>query len=219
MPTIEEQLAIQAIVAAKNIPYLVHFTRVENLPFILQHGLQPRSVIDQASNNPQNILFGINAFVNDGIRVDYKREYNCLSISFPNHRMFWGCRQNDNSNWVVLLLHPRILWEKDCLFYPINAASGSVNCLPIENFNNSLALENMFIGERNENMPLHDPTDVQAEVMVQGPIEPHYIMGCIFNSLVLKHNYSMQYTNFRMFYHPAFFSSREYARNKLNFIR
>ena len=57
MLTAQEQKAIQAIVTARNIPYLVHFTRVENLPFILQHGLQPRSVVDDAQNNNNNTRF------------------------------------------------------------------------------------------------------------------------------------------------------------------
>ena len=116
MPTVQEQLAIQAIVTARNIPYLVHFTHVDNLPSILQHGLQPRSVVDDANQNKNNILFGKNIIFNDSYRVDYKREYNCLSVSFPNWRMFWGCRQNSGGNWVVLLLHPKILWEKESLF-------------------------------------------------------------------------------------------------------
>lgn len=219
MPTAQEQLAIQAIVTAKNIPYLVHFTRVENLPFILQHGLQPRSVIDDAQNNVNNILFGRNTVVNDGYRVDYKRDYNCLSISFPNWRMFWGCRQSFGGNWVVLLLDRKILWEKECLFYPTNAASGSVSSLPIHNFNNAIALENMFGGQRYQNMYDHDPTDVQAEVMVHGAIEPHYIGQCLFQNIVSMQYYKSQFPNMNMIQHFPIYNNREKARSSLRFIR
>ena len=219
MPTTQEQLAIQAIVKARKIPYLVHFTCVENLPSILQHGLQPRSVVDDAQNNQNNILFGKNIVVNDSYRVDYKREYNCLSVSFPNCSMFWGCRQNFDGSWVVLLLDPKILWEKECLFYPINAASGSVSALPINNFNNSIALENMFDGQRNQNMCDHDPTNVQAEVMVQGVIEPHYIGHCLFEDRDLCQDNKALFPAVNMIYHSAMYNQRGYTRSNLKFIR
>ena len=219
MPTTQEQLAIQAIVTAKNIPYLVHFTRVENLPSILQHGLQPRSVVDDANQNKNNILFGKNIIFNDSYRVDYKREYNCLSVSFPNWRMFWGCRQNSGGNWVVLLLHPKILWAKESLFYPTNDATGSVSTLRIHNFNNSIALANMFGGQRDQNMCDHDPTDVQAEVMVQGIIAPQYVGYCLFQDLALLQGYQALFPTVNMIYHSAMYSKREYARSNLGFIR
>lgn len=117
----------------KGIPYLVHFTNVENLDSILTNGLYPRSQVD---SDPL-----IKASVNDTIRVDYKPEYNCVSISFPNCRMFYKCRQQPSSSWVVLLLNPKILWEKDCLFYPTNAASNTVSPLPIGQFSTTQALE------------------------------------------------------------------------------
>ncbi|MFH4181086.1 DUF4433 domain-containing protein, partial [Acinetobacter baumannii] len=62
MPTTQEQQAIQAIVTAKNIPYLVHFTRVDNLPSILNNGFYPQS-------RKMQLLNGI-SHINDELRLD-----------------------------------------------------------------------------------------------------------------------------------------------------
>lgn len=218
MPTYEEQVAIQAIVADRNIPYLVHFTRVENLPSILRNGLCPRGLLNGLNNEV--------TLINDTVRADGKTGYNCLSISFPNCSMFWRCRidengERDNTDWAVLLISKRILSEKNCLFYPINAATNTVSGLPIHNFNNANALEAMFAYDRDHWLENHDPTDVQAEVLVEGIIEPEYFGYCLFEKGELKNRYSSLFpdTKIQMMHHTAMFSNRKYARFNLGFKR
>lgn len=202
--TSQEILDIKNIVTNKGIPYLVHFTNVENLESILTNGLYPRAQID---SDPL-----IKASLNDTIRVDFKPQYNCASISFPNCRMFYKYRQQLNTNWVVLLLHPKILWEKDCLFYPTNAASNTVSALPIGQFSTTQALENMFNGQRDVWLQPHDPTDVQAEVMIHDIIEPDYIGYCLFDDVVVMNQYAQAFPNVKMIQHNRFYSNRQYAR-------
>lgn len=101
---------------------------------------------------------------------------------FPNNKMLWHKRkQYPDKEWVFLFLAPRVLWEKPCLFYPTNAASNTVRFCDESLFTTPEALENLFSGER---FGLKDylPTDVQAEIMVQGVIEPSYIFACLFHS-------------------------------------
>ncbi len=88
------QQAIQAHARRIRVPYLVHFTRVANLPSILQHGLYPVS---------RTAEVGVAPVVNDELRLDGHRNATSLSIAFPNYRMFWKYRQeNVGVDWVVL---------------------------------------------------------------------------------------------------------------------
>ena len=111
---------IYEVYREREIPYLLHFTRPENLESILAIGLHPR----------QNIDLGVvpNASVNDTCRNDGRRDRNCLSISFPNYKMFYPLRSaNPGIEWPVLVMKPSILWTMDCLFCENNAASTAIS--------------------------------------------------------------------------------------------
>lgn len=187
MPTPQEQQAIQAIVTARNIPYLVHFTRTDNLPSILNHGFYPQS-------RKMELLSGI-SHINDELRLDNKKDHTCFSITFPNSRMFFRVRNTFGGNWAVLLINKKILWEKDCLFYQSNAASNIVRFNSINDHKGSYALSKMFLSSYEcprENFLLDsDPTDEQAEVMIPGIIESSYIDSIIFDN----NDIAMQYRN------------------------
>lgn len=196
MPTIQEQQAIQAIVAAKNIPYLVHFTRVDNLPSILNNGFYPQS--------RKMELFGGIPHINDELRIDNKKDHTCFSISFPNSRMFFRVRNTFGGNWAILLINKQILWEKECLFYQTNAASNSVRFNSIDNHKGSHALNTMFLS--NDECPREsflldcDPTDEQAEVMIPGIIESSYIDGIIFDNNDMATEYSNRIKDKKIYY-------------------
>lgn len=196
MPTIEEQLAIQAVVTAKNIPYLVHFTRVDNLPSILKNGFYPQS------RNTE--LTGGIPHINDPLRLDNKSDHTCFSISFPNSRMFFRVRNTFNGDWAVLLLKNQILWEKECLFYQTNAASNSVRFNSIDNHQGSHALSAMFLSSdecpRDSFLLDYDPTDEQAEVMIPGIIEPSYIDSIVFDNREIADEYYNRIKDKKIFY-------------------
>lgn len=210
-----EVQAIKKIVQDRNILYLVHFTRIENLDSIFIHGLYPRQDVDTSANDPDHPLYDIpEPVTNDKKRADYKRNYNCLSISFPNDSLFYKHRTQQGGNWGVLLLNPSILWEKECLFYSMNAACHIVNQRPIHIFSTASALENMFLNNRYHSRESYlkpcDPTNVQAEVMVKGIIEPEYIMHCLFNDKVIAADFNKDYTG--MHYLKEMYNNRNYVR-------
>jgi hypothetical protein len=125
---IEDQ--IRRICNRHCITTLVHFTRIENLRSILQNGLLNRSLLETR---------GQQFFCNDSDRVDGHPEAICLSISFPNYRMFYSIRKQKekaeevkDSQWVVLLLDAKVLWELDCAFCQENASSNAVRHIPLE---------------------------------------------------------------------------------------
>ena len=72
-------MTIQQITQARKIPHLVHFTRLENLDSILNHGLLTRA--ECAARQ----IASVNT---DTQRLDYQ-EAVCVSVSFPNYKMFY----------------------------------------------------------------------------------------------------------------------------------
>lgn len=194
-------MTIENVLRRRNIYALVHFTRVENLDSIMTHGLQPRDVVDSAMNQ-------ITGVTNDLYRIDGKRNANCLSVSFPNSKMFFRLRQeNPNTSWVIIVVKPEILNTKLCAFYPTNAACNSVRHLPVANFCGPIAFENLFAQAINGNTVINrhehnylleqDPTDVQAEVLVFDQIEPEHFIGCIFQREDQRVKFSEKYGQFK----------------------
>lgn len=210
---------IKKILQTRGIQYLCHFTRIENLDSILTHGLIPRNGLYNKKFNNNSDLITISGIFNDEIRLDNHEDATCLSISFPNSKMFYKYRQQSNAQWAVIVLDANVLIDKDCAFYPTNAACNSINDNPIEAFQGPNALENLFdeTEEEREGLLLKDPTDVQAEVLVFNKIEPKYIVGCAFSSKSITDDYrrrypslNIQFISYQDFWGP--FDDRSYAR-------
>ena len=168
---------IRAYVKEIGIPHLIHFTRCENLRSIFRHGLHSIKSCDEE---------GIHSVRNDQIRLDGQPDGISLSVTFPNFRMFYKYRQMDvTSDWAVLLLSPKILWEKRCGFFRHNAADSRMRALPRAEVTTLQALREMFEApgvEREHWLRPYDPTDPQAEVMVYEAIEPSLIETVAFET-------------------------------------
>lgn len=164
---------IQQIVREKRIQQLVHFTRLENLASILQEGLMSRQALE---TNCQKMYFH-----NDADRWEGHMNALCLSISFPNYRMFYAYRskpENQGVRWVVLCLDPALLWELSCGFTPKNAASRDMWDHDRQRIHQPDQLLKMFgdgTHHQENGLPLHFTEDPQAEVLVFDPIPPKYI--------------------------------------------
>lgn len=169
---IREQRRVKDIkwhVRDRQIDLLCHFTRLENLPGILQNGLLSRYMLEKSNMNFCAI---------DSDRLDGCRDAICLSVSFPNYKMFNLKREDflkrqqvKHSQWVVLLLDARILWELECIFCQQNASSGSERAIPRQDRREPEALERMFFDFADKsrfdlNLPRNFPTNPQAEVLV-----------------------------------------------------
>lgn len=210
-------MTIEDIIIKRNIKHLIHFTRIENLENILVNGLIPRNgmkdeFVDLLSfwmdeNEEEN---GGKYFYNDLNRLDNKLDYSCLSVGFPNDKMFYKLKlECPHAKWVIISISPQILVNHECLFYPCNAASGLVNSVPTDNYKGAEAFENMF---QNENSY---PQDVQAEIMVKGVIDPKYIQGCAFTKQQYIDEYRAKFPNLKFLLHPTnrgFFGKREWTK-------
>lgn len=204
---------IQEIALSKKVPFLVHFTRAENVPSIMQHGLLPISVARAQDINPA---------INDTMRLDGRLNGTSLSIAFPNGLMFYRLRlENPETDWVILALSTSILWSKKVLFCRHNAADARVSRITSEVLCSPTSFEGMY--EEIEGHPSReaqglksfDPTDVQGEVLIMEPIEPEFIVGALFNSVPSKEAYSAHFGRRKLVVHggrKGMFADRTYYR-------
>ncbi|WP_448096286.1 DarT ssDNA thymidine ADP-ribosyltransferase family protein [Luteibacter yeojuensis] len=151
---------IQAPAVERGITRVLHFTQETNLASILAYGLVTR---DQLAGH----LDGCN----DHYRLD-GTDAVCASIGFPNYKMFYRLRcARSDVQWVVLELAPSVLWERDCAFCAINAATNSVTAIPLAE-RRTLAAFHALFGDFETKprqplaLPSSYPTNPQAEVLI-----------------------------------------------------
>jgi ssDNA thymidine ADP-ribosyltransferase, DarT len=177
---LQRKAAIQDSCSSRKIEVLVHFTRMENLAGILKEGLVPRASLEARTRRP---------IFNDQVRRDGHKDAVCLSISFPNYRMFYKYRCADQtSTWSVLLIKPDVLWEFDCAFCWTNAADSAIIRQPLAILKESSSLRRMFtdrceitgVNRADCQIPDKFPTDPQAEVLVFSHIPLSFITGVTF---------------------------------------
>ncbi|EKM3679511.1 TPA: DUF4433 domain-containing protein [Vibrio parahaemolyticus] len=179
------QEEIQQILERRGIRVLLHFTRLENLPSILEHGLKTKDELDGSAK------------CNDELRLDNHTDTISVSIQHPNDSMFFKYREklrkkDPKADWCVLGIPARILLEQDALFCKRNAASASISCLGEEELRSPASLEAMFdeiegyTSRADQCLNDNDPTDVQAEVLIKGNIPPENIKAIVFTSRQAK---------------------------------
>lgn len=176
----KRQAAIKRFVEDRGIREIVHFTREENLSSILEFGLLCRSTLEK-----QNFQVRFN----DQSRLDGNKDSICLSISFPNFKLFFRWSHANRNNWVVLSITPKVLWEKECLFCHTNAASNDVRRIRGDERRKPEALYGLYedyCGSHKQirrdmlNLTNDMPTNPQAEVLVLQAIDPANILKIHF---------------------------------------
>lgn len=177
-PLDQRQERIKSFVRSRGIRYLFHFTQATDVASILERGLLSRAAMDY-----MNIPYS----PTDDHRRDGHKDASCLSISFPNFKMFSRKRNNlDYSGlWAVLKIDPAVLWELDCAFYFTNASNTCFQTVPLPQLKSFVALRGMFEDtihcQRSAINDIRDhwTTDPQAEVLVFERIPPRYIKRAI----------------------------------------
>ena len=128
---------------------------------------------------------------NDDSRIDGHSDANCLSVSFPNYRMFYRLRRTLGGEWIVLAISPDVLSEFECLYCNTNAAHSSELVRTRDIRRTPAAFEEMFGesarctapgGRSALGLPLGAPTDPQAEILVRGTIPPKHIKAIFVES-------------------------------------
>lgn len=198
---------IKNIIQVRGIEYVLHFTRIENLEFILKNGIKTRQELE---NNNEEAVF------NDTLRLDGHKDATCCSISHPNYKMFYSYRQAElEQEWVVIGIKKDIIWKKDCAFCVENAASNNVRVIPISQKKDINAFTKLFEEingkplRQDLGIPNYCTTNPQAEILVFDTILPEDIIGVGFQSKARANEYKALYGNkFQFIYHKAFFMPR-----------
>lgn len=176
--------SIREIVERRRIDKICHFTLVENLSSILRLGLLgTRNLLEEAISFTRV----------DPDRIDGFPQAVCMTISFPNYKLFRSKREYFRdlhgvglNKWVVLLLKARLLWEMDCAFCSYNASANTVTSISIEERKKPEALEAMFgdmksVSRNKLNFPPHFTSSPQAEVLVFDAVPSSFISEIHFS--------------------------------------
>ncbi|CCO46322.1 hypothetical protein VIBNISOn1_1730001 [Vibrio nigripulchritudo SOn1] len=201
--TVEDD-GVAGVIKNRKIEALYHFSKIENLEAIVNQGLTPRAQLKD----------GDFAFT-DINRSDGFLDANCISISFPQYRMFFIKRiQNPQQNWVVLELSPELILEKESAFFERNAASRTVKSEIIENRKMATAFEKMFDdieelpSREKRELPDNYPTDPQAEILVFDKIERSYIVAAHFADETVLSKYKDKLNGIEARVSPELFDNR-----------
>lgn len=183
------KLKLIQLIGNRKISWLCHFTPRENLKNIKENGLKTR-----------DLLSGFENTFTDQSRFDQYRNAICLSISKPNKWMF-NRKVEQGFDLCLLLISPEVLYRKNCLFYPHNAATASYQDIDIKQIQGELALEKMFANsvsfqksqcapstiERNTFLENCETTSDQAEVQCLENIEPEFIIHIFEDNIPLTY--------------------------------
>ena len=183
------KLKLIQLIGNRKISWLCHFTPRENLKNIKENGLKTR-----------DLLSGFENTFTDQSRFDQYRNAICLSISKPNKWMF-NRKVEQRFDLCLLLISPEVLYRKNCLFYPHNAATASYQDIDIKQIQGELALEKMFANsvsfqksqcapstiERNTFLENCETTSDQAEVQCLENIEPEFIIHIFEDNIPLTY--------------------------------
>ncbi|WP_310458464.1 DarT ssDNA thymidine ADP-ribosyltransferase family protein [Ruixingdingia sedimenti] len=171
---------IAAVVEARNIEHVLHFTLLDNLPGILSNGLLSRSILREADYA---------VFASDADRLDGEDGAISVSISCFYPKMFDAKRfRSGNAPWVILAFDPSLLWNYHCLFYRNGASTNATKYEHGKRYG-GFALERLFDDCSNlmdprgtgfreaHGLPSGWPTFPDAEVQVMNPVHPDYLLG------------------------------------------
>ncbi len=167
------QEEIKSFCAKRGISELLHFVKAAKMPFILRYGLLTNAILRNAGGT-----------IEDNSRIDRNDDHVCLSIDFPNYKLFYKRRMEYATEiWCVLSINKSLLWERPCLFFPSNAAknNGQNGKRGLEGIQ-AIYAANAGATERSPLLKNSLPTEPQAEVLVPDTVQPEDIQKIYFES-------------------------------------
>jgi hypothetical protein len=171
---------IKNFLQKREIHEILHFTPQDNLSSILDNGLWPR-------NHLENLPI-LEVKFPDKVRRDGNIDRYCLSISFPNYKMFHHKRETLGGKWIVLKINPETIIKHSGLFFKTNAGTS----VGLKTGNTTI--ENLFydLNLREElNLPNYFTTNPQAEVQIRSRTPPELIEAIYTDSRNTDDNFRM----------------------------
>ncbi len=205
-----EAMAIRGFMTERGVTRIVHFTSFPGLVGILSLGkvLSRKAMELYRSQNPNSNLcyfFGCN----DSGRWDMKLDYINMSIEHINAKLLWKFQMDDSGTernpWCILEFAPLCLEMEGVLFSISNAASNFVRKYGVcggvfglqrmfyQSLCQSFALSESDLApltdkypslalKRSTTIPMHYPTDEQAEVLIPNELPLEFLRGIVFQT-------------------------------------
>ncbi|SAK77203.1 hypothetical protein AWB82_04968 [Caballeronia glebae] len=164
--------------AKRGITRLCHFTPSRNLIHVLASGyLKDRQTLSMEARDEVNPT--------DAYRRDGHLDKICCSVEYPNGYYLDIVTKKELIflDWVILFIDPVVLWSPGTLFCQRNAAAenGSLIADGWPGYESMFAARVQGAGgrvfRRHATHLSCSPTDLQAEVLVRGPIPIEAIQG------------------------------------------
>ena len=191
---------IRQFIRKNRINYLTHFTRAENLKSILQFGILPASILRR------NPVFSGVCYSSLPLPPEWSTHVS-LNISFPDYKLFMQLQNHQPSDWVILLVDSKVLWDLPCYFFP-DRALPFISCAPVPgqvlNEHQSVkALKELFadregIKRKELDIPQFYPTSPCTEILCGFPIGPSYITQIWFYSEYKFNQWVLSNTEFAL---------------------
>jgi hypothetical protein len=168
------QTEIKEYCDKRGVKELIHFAPISKMPFILRYGLLTNSILKNARSE-----------VGDKSRLDGNDDHICLSVDFPNYKLFFRRRSDAGpaEKWCVLSVSRALTWERSCIFYPCNAArgKGSYGKRGINGLKEMFADTSEGI-DRDRLLKDSYTTNPQAEILVPDAVQPKFIGRVYFET-------------------------------------
>ena len=191
----------------RRVPYLIHFTPVDNLKSILEKGIVP--VNDFVDSD-----IDINTVIRpDEDRPEGQTDGSCFSISFPNYRMRFQKEREDSITFAILEIDLKALSgipSEKILLYKGNAATKSgidnrvftIRDLFQEHYHD----EKRKIDIERKSLCIPDcyTTDPQAELIIAKKIDQKYI-----RKIYIKSRNDVDINDARIIVNPIIFNGRK----------
>lgn len=180
---------IQADVKRRGITRLCHFMPSRKLSHVLTQ-TQALLPTQQLYDRYRDLLD-----VTDNARLDGHLDHVCCSIEYPNSWYLRTIRGQDRlfKDWVIVCLNPALLWERETLFSPRNAAaqSGALLQKGWQGWKALFASQVPGAHGKTRSRPAQMldccPTDDQAEALVPDAIPQHHIRAVVVKDAQQAH--------------------------------
>ena len=170
--------ALEQFILARNINRFYHFTSVDNIESIFEHGFLGVQEL---------IKLGVNYSLSDYSREDPIENGVCFSISYPNEYMMLHKIRNGRK-LVLLELTQTLQILKNNLFI---ASPGNFGSFKVKNhfqqwpelFSGGQGLSNLFNNHKirqKYNLSPNEPTDPRSEIIILEPLNSKFISKVIF---------------------------------------
>ena len=175
---------IKKLIKKNKLSFLTHFTHIDNLRSIIQFGILPPAILKTNRN------FSSVRYNSISLPPGWER-FVSLNLSFPDNKLLMQLQNHQPSEWIILLIDIRVIYEFPCYFFPERANDCICRSpLPgqfLDQYADPKDLAALFedqgeVKRKALEIPPYYPTNPGTEILSSFPISPAYISQIHFYS-------------------------------------